>query len=93
MTSKLALYGGAKAVQTPPGSIFTWPTVTKEDEEAVLEVLRRGAMSGTDVTKQYEQEFAAWQGSSQKWPLRYSFSMIVSTRRLWSRSTATRWPD
>jgi perosamine synthetase len=63
MTSKLALYGGAKAVQTPPGNIFTWPIVTKEDEEAVLEVLRRGAMSGTDVTKQYEQEFATWQGS------------------------------
>ena len=60
MTSK-ALYGGAKAVQTP-GSIFV-ADCTKEDEEAVLEVLRRGAMSGTDVTKQYEQEFAAWQGS------------------------------
>ncbi|HHW09799.1 MAG TPA: DegT/DnrJ/EryC1/StrS family aminotransferase [Firmicutes bacterium] len=60
--SKLALLGGPKAVQTPPGDIFTWPIITKEDEEAVLEVLRGGKMSGTDITKQFEKEFAEWQG-------------------------------
>lgn len=62
-TSRLAALGGPKAVQTPPGDLFTWPIVTHEDEEAVLDVLRRGAMSGTDVTRQFEQEYAAWQGS------------------------------
>lgn len=62
-TSRLAALGGPKAVQTPPGDLFTWPIVTREDEEAVLDVLRRGAMSGTDVTRQFEQEYAAWQGS------------------------------
>ncbi len=62
-TSRLAMLGGPKAVQTPPGDLFTWPIVTREDEEAVLDVLRRGAMSGTDVTRQFEQEYAAWQGS------------------------------
>jgi dTDP-4-amino-4,6-dideoxygalactose transaminase len=40
--------------------MFTWPIVTEEDEAAVLEVLRRGGMSGMDVTKQFEAEFAAW---------------------------------
>ncbi|HHV59622.1 MAG TPA: DegT/DnrJ/EryC1/StrS family aminotransferase [Clostridiaceae bacterium] len=63
MGSKLAIFGGPKAIQSDPGNIFDWPIITKEDEEAVLEVLRRGAMSGTDVTKQFEKEFAQWQGT------------------------------
>jgi dTDP-4-amino-4,6-dideoxygalactose transaminase len=63
MSSKLAILGGEKAIKTDPGNMFTWPIITHEDEEAVLEVLRRGAMSNTDVTKKFEQEFAAWQGT------------------------------
>jgi perosamine synthetase len=59
---KLALLGGTPAVRLPPGDIFDWPIITREDEEAVLDVLHRRAMSGLDVTKQFEQEFAAWQG-------------------------------
>jgi dTDP-4-amino-4,6-dideoxygalactose transaminase len=43
--------------------MFKWPIVTKEDEEAVLAVLRRGAMSGTEVTQEFERKFAEWQGS------------------------------
>ncbi len=61
---KLALFGGEKAVEDIPEDLFKWPIVTKEDEDAVLEVLRRGAMSGTDVTVKFEKEFAAWQGST-----------------------------
>jgi len=57
---KLALLGGAKTVRKNPGDIFKWPIVTKEDEKAVLDVLRRGAMSGTDITKQFEKEYADW---------------------------------
>ena len=52
-----------KAVWIDPGDMFTWPITTKEDEDAVLDVLRRGAMSGTDVTIQFEKEFAEWQGT------------------------------
>jgi perosamine synthetase len=63
MSSKLAIFGGEKAVRSNQGDIFTWPVITKEDEEAVLEVLRRGGMSGTDVTREFEKEFAAWQGT------------------------------
>lgn len=62
MAEKLALKGGKKAVTTPPGDLFTWPIVTKEVEEAVLEVLRAGNMSGTDVTAKFEREFAQWLG-------------------------------
>lgn len=62
LSGKLALFGGDKAVWCDPENLFSWPIVTKEDEDAVLEVLRRGAMSGTDVTKGFEREFAKWQG-------------------------------
>jgi dTDP-4-amino-4,6-dideoxygalactose transaminase len=62
MTSELAIFGGSKAVQTDVGDIFDWPLITEEDEEAALEVLRAGNMSGTDVTTQFEEEFAQWHG-------------------------------
>lgn len=61
-TSKLALFGGPKAVKSSNAKLFTWPIITREDEQAVLEVLRRRGMSGTDVTREFEKEFAAWQG-------------------------------
>jgi dTDP-4-amino-4,6-dideoxygalactose transaminase len=60
--SKLAINGGPKAVQLEAGDIFTWPIITKEDEEAVLEVLRARKMSATDVTQQFEAEYAQWHG-------------------------------
>ena len=55
---KLALFGGEKAVQLPEEDMFTWPIVTKEHEEAVLDVIRNRTMSGTDITKKFEQEYA-----------------------------------
>ena len=61
-SSTLALFGGPKAIARDPGDLFTWPIVTREDEEAVLDVLHRRAMSSSDVTRQFEKEFAAWQG-------------------------------
>ena len=61
--SRLALFGGPQAVQSDPGDTFTWPIITQEDEEAVLEVLRRGGMSGREVTMEFEEEFTAWQGT------------------------------
>ncbi len=76
MASKLALFGGPKAVQSDPGKIFDWPIVTPEIEEAVLEVLRAGKMSGTDVTRQFEKEFAAWHG------VRYALAHNTGTASL-----------
>lgn len=60
--SALAINGGPEAVTCDVGDMFTWPIVTKEDEDAVLEVLRRCAMSSNDVTKKFEEEFAGWIG-------------------------------
>src|SRR5688500_17484490 len=63
-TDPLALLGGPQAV---PGdaddSLFHWPIVTPEDEQAVLEVLRAGIMSDWDVTQHFEREWAAYQGT------------------------------
>ena len=60
--AQLAINGGPKAVTFDTGDLFDWPIITEEDEAAVLEVLRRGAMSGRDVTMQLEREFADWHG-------------------------------
>ncbi|XVH33133.1 DegT/DnrJ/EryC1/StrS family aminotransferase (plasmid) [Haloferacaceae archaeon DSL9] len=63
MTGALAINDGPKAVTDESDEIFAWPIITREDEEAALDVLRRGDMSGTAVTKQFESEYADWQGS------------------------------
>lgn len=61
--SPLALLGGTPAIQSDAGDLFSWPIITEADEQAVLDVLRRGAMSGFDITDKFEKEFAEWQGS------------------------------
>jgi len=62
-TEKLALLGGPKAITSEYDDLFRWPIVTEEDEQAMLEVLRAGSMSGSEVTRQFEAEYAAYQGS------------------------------
>ncbi len=61
--SKLALLGGDKALAQDYSEFFNWPIVTPEMEQGVLEVLRSGNMSGTDITRQFERKFAQWQGT------------------------------
>ncbi len=62
MASELALLGGPKTVRSDQKDMFDWPIITKEDEDAVLGVLRAGKMSGIDVTQKFEEEFAEWLG-------------------------------
>lgn len=59
---ELAITGGIKAVQRDPRDVFTWPILTEEDENAVLEVLRSGTMSELDVTQEFEKELAVLYG-------------------------------
>jgi len=77
-SSELALLGGPKAVQSDSGDMFTWPIVTEEDEQAVLEVLRRGGMSGTDVTHEFENDYAEWHG------MQYALGLSSGTAALQS---------
>lgn len=58
MAEDLAILGGPKHILDDPGDLFTWPIVTEEHEAAVLAVLRRGAMSRLEVTKEFEQAYA-----------------------------------
>jgi dTDP-4-amino-4,6-dideoxygalactose transaminase len=60
---ELAINGGPKAVEQIDEQLFHWPIVTDEDEQAVLEVLRAGSMSNSDITEKFEKEFAAWLGT------------------------------
>ncbi len=62
MREKLAINGGNPVFAQPP-DYGQWPMLNKEDEEAVLEVLRGRKMSGTDITAQFEAEYAQWQGA------------------------------
>lgn len=62
--NKLAILGGTPVISdNMPDSLFQWPIVTEEDEQAVLQVLRYENMSGHNITDQFEKEFAAWQGT------------------------------
>ena len=61
--SKLAILGGEKVATTSIAPCIKWPIVNRAMEEGVVSVLRDGNMSGTDITKQFEAEFAKWQGS------------------------------
>lgn len=62
ITDKLCLFGGPSEVgSNVPEELFKWPYVDKEIEDAVLDVLHKNKMSGTDITEQFENEFAHWQ--------------------------------
>ena len=82
----LALHGGPAAVpdaeRAQDARLFHWPIVTEEDEQAVLDVLRAGAMSGTGVTRQFEREFADWQGT--KHALAYPNGTMALLSAMWA---------
>ncbi len=60
--SKLALFGGAKAIKTKPDDMFTWPIVNQAMLDAATDVIKNGTMSGTGITMAFEKEYAAWNG-------------------------------
>lgn len=80
--SRLALSGGEKTITETCEQMFKWPIVTKEDEDAVLEVLRSGTMSQTAITKEFEKEFAAWMGS--KYALGYCNGTSSLMAAMWA---------
>ena len=57
----LAVQGGTPVMDKYPEKMFHWPIVTDEMRKAMLDVLEDGNMSGLNITKQFETEFAAWQ--------------------------------
>ena len=65
---KLAYLGGTPVISKDESNaiaerIFTWPIVNDAMRKASDNILSRGKMSGTDVTKEFEKKFAAWNGT------------------------------
>ena len=46
----------------PDPHLFAWPIVNRAMEERVLDVLRGGSMSGTNLTREFERGYADWHG-------------------------------
>lgn len=60
---KLALKGGPREINGENEKIFHWPIVTEEDFEAVKAVIADGGKpSCTDITMEFEKEWAAYNG-------------------------------
>ena len=59
----LAINGGEKALRKDYSNLFHWPIVTDEDIAAVVDVLKAGSMSGSEISKVFEKEYAAWNGT------------------------------
>ena len=50
------------AVGSVGEELFKWPIITQEDEDAVIDVLRNENLSGTNITREFERDFASWIG-------------------------------
>ena len=61
--AELAINGGKPVIPEKNEQLFHWPIVTDEDIQAVTMVLKAGKMSGSDITKAFEKEYAAWNGT------------------------------
>ena len=75
---KLALLGGEPVISkdAPVDYLFKWPIITKEDEDAALEVIRAGSFSNSNISMKLEEEFALWQGT------RHALSFCNGTQAL-----------
>ena len=66
----LALLGGERSVKSERPDLFAWPIVTERHEQAVLDVLRERKMSGIEITKEFERQYAQMLG--RKYALAYN---------------------
>ena len=85
--SSLALLGGEKTVTDNYDHLIKWPIVNEEMEQGVLEVLRAGNMSGTDITKKFEEAYAEWQGS--KYGLAHTNGTQALQAAMWAAGVGT----
>jgi len=80
--NKLALLGGEPVLKNPEERMFHWPIVNDAMRAAQAEVLESGNMSGTDISKKFEAEFAAWQGT--KYALSHNNGTNALTAAFWA---------
>ncbi|MBQ8742535.1 MAG: aminotransferase class I/II-fold pyridoxal phosphate-dependent enzyme [Clostridia bacterium] len=81
--AKLALLGGEPIIKEgAPEDLFKWPLISKEDEEAVMDIVRNNNFSGTDITTKFQDEFAAWQG--RKYAIGYTNGTMSLTAAMFA---------
>jgi perosamine synthetase len=65
---KLAVDGGPKAVSLDQDKLLRWPVMGKEEEDAVVSLLRKGEISSSSVVDEFAKEFAKFAGSKYALP-------------------------
>jgi dTDP-4-amino-4,6-dideoxygalactose transaminase len=60
---KLAIDGGPKAISLNQDKLLKWPVMGKEEEEAILALLRNGEISSSSVVDEFAKEFAKFAGT------------------------------
>ncbi len=60
MSKDLAINGGSKSITIDQEDVLRWPRLTREDEEAVLAVMRRNETSLSDEPLKLEKEFSEY---------------------------------
>ncbi len=65
---KLAIDGGPKAVSLDQDKLLKWPVMGKEEEEAVVALLRKGDISSSSVVDEFAREFAKFAGTKYALP-------------------------
>jgi len=63
MNENLAINGGAKAITLDQEEVLRWPRLTEEDEQAVLELMRKNEISVSEEPIKLEKEFAQFLGA------------------------------
>ena len=85
--TKLAINGGEKAVTLDNPELLKWPKINESDEQAVLEALRAGTMSSTDITLKFEEELADFFG--RKYALCYINGTASLHAAMWACGIGT----
>ncbi len=65
---KLAIDGGPRAITLDQDKLLKWPVMGKEEEEAVLALLRKGDISSASVVDDFAKEFAMFAGTKYALP-------------------------
>jgi len=63
MNENLAVNGGAKAITLDQEEALRWPRLTEEDEQAVLQLMRRNEISVSEEPMKLEKEFSQFLGA------------------------------
>nr|MDO8086605.1 DegT/DnrJ/EryC1/StrS family aminotransferase [Candidatus Sigynarchaeum springense] len=65
---KLAIDGGPKAITLDQDKLLKWPVMGKDEEEAVLDLLRKGDISQSAVVDEFAKAFAKFAGTKYALP-------------------------